>query len=120
MTGELTVIRRRVSVMIVRRHDNERHLFDCGEVHAFVKRAGLHSAFANAAQTDKVFFTVESLRHQCTYRDRNHRAEVTNHGELIVHWSATMNVAVTSAHRPPPRTKLRARDIDERFAKRQS
>src|SRR5260370_41106759 len=85
-----------------------------------MKRAGLHSAFDNAAQTDKVFFTVESLRHQCTYRDRNHRAEVTNHGELIVHWSATMNVAVTPAHWPLSRTKISARDIDKRFAERRS
>ena len=55
-----------------------------------------------------------------TYRDRNHRAEVTNHGELIVQWSATMNVAVTSAHWPLPRTKISARDIDKRFAERRS
>src|SRR5205823_11793175 len=84
--------------MIVRCNDDKRHLFDSSEVHAFMKRAGLHPAFADATQADEVFFAAESLRHQSTDRDRDHCAEVTNHGELIVPWSAAMNVAVASAH----------------------
>src|SRR6266487_2903317 len=32
--------------MIVRCNDDERHLFDSSEVHAFMKRSGLHPAFA--------------------------------------------------------------------------
>src|SRR5256886_918842 len=106
--------------MIVRCNDDERHLFDSSEVHALMKRSGLHPAFADATQADKVFFAVESLRHQCTDRDRDHCAEVTNHGELIVAWSAAMNVAVASAHWPLSRAEISARDIDKRFAERRS
>src|SRR6266705_3112293 len=106
--------------MIVRCNDDERHLFDRSEVHAFMKRAGLHPAFADATQADKVFFAVESLCHQGTDRDRGHRAEVTNHGELIVPWSAAMNVAVASAHWALSRAQISARDIDKRFAERRS
>src|SRR5438477_11794012 len=104
--------------MIVRCNDDERHLFDSGEVHAFMKRAGLHPAFADATQADKVFFAAESLRHQSTDRDRDHCAEVTNHGELIVPWSAAMNVAVASAHWALSRAQISTRDIDKRFAER--
>ena len=106
--------------MIVRCNDDERHLFDSSEVHAFMKRSGLHPAFADATQADKVFFAMKSLRHQGTDRDRDHCAEVTNHGELIVPRSAAMNVTVASAHWAPSRAQISARDIDKRFAERRS
>ena len=85
--------------MIVRRDDHEGHLFDCGDVHSFMERAGLHATFADAGQADEVFLALRSFRHQCADRDRNHRAEMTDHGELILPWAAAMNIAVTSAHR---------------------
>ena len=47
----------------------------------------------------------------------NHRAEMADHGELAVAWLAAMNVAIASAHRSAARTKIGARDIDQRFAK---
>src|SRR2546430_14467730 len=106
--------------MIVRSNDDKGPLLDAGEVHAFRKRAGLHPAFADATQADEVFFAAESLRHQCTDRDRDHCAEVTNHGELIVPWSAAMNVAVASAHWTLSRAQISARDIEKRFAERRS
>src|SRR5947207_884949 len=76
--------------MIVRCNDHERHLFDSSEVHAFMKRSGLHPAFADATQADKVFFAVESLRHQCTDRDRDLCPGVTNHGKRIIAAPASM------------------------------
>src|SRR6266581_5584092 len=106
--------------MIVRCNDDERHLFDRSEVHAFMKRAGLHPAFADATQADKVFFAVESLRHQCADRDRDHCAEVTNHGELIVPWSAAMNVAVASTHWALSGAQISAGDIEKRVAERRT
>src|SRR5947207_14349572 len=104
--------------MIVRCNDDERHLFNSGEVHAFMKRAGLHSAFADATQADKVFFAAESLRHQSTDRDRDHCAEVTNHSELLVPWFAAINVGVASARWPRSRAHIGTRYIHKRFAAR--
>ena len=46
-TGKLAIVRRGVGVMIVRRDDDQRHLLDRGDVHPFVRRTGLHAAFAN-------------------------------------------------------------------------
>ena len=46
-TGELAVVRRGVGVMIVCRDDDQRHMLDRGDVHPFVRRAGLHAAFAD-------------------------------------------------------------------------
>src|SRR5437899_10171850 len=102
--------------MIVRRDDNERHLFDSRDVHALVKRAGLHAAFADARQADKVFLTAESFRHQRAHRHRNHRAEVTNHGQLIVARPAPVNIAVSSTHRALSRAEISARDVEQWFA----
>src|SRR5438445_659317 len=98
--------------MIVRRDDNERHLFDSRDVHALVKRAGLHAAFADARQADKVFLTAESFRHQRAHGHRNHRAEVTNHGQLIVARPAPVNIAVSSTHRALSRAEKSARSRD--------
>ena len=48
VAGKLAIVRRRVSVMVVRRHEHERHALDRGDVHAFMRRAGLHAAFADS------------------------------------------------------------------------
>ena len=45
--GELAIVRRGVSVMIVRRDDDQRHMLDRGDIHPFVRRASLHPAFAD-------------------------------------------------------------------------
>src|SRR6266516_4253454 len=116
MTSYLAVVWRGISIMIVRRDDNERHLFDSGYVHSFVERAGLHTAFADARQADKVFLTAESFRHQRAHRHRNHRAEVTDHSELIVARPAPVNIAVSSTHGALPRAEISARDVEQWFA----
>src|SRR5262249_45129867 len=57
-----------------------------------------------------------SLRHQCADGYRNHRAEMTDHRQLVVAGMTSMNVAVASAHRTQTRAKIRARDVKQRFA----
>src|SRR5205823_2844754 len=42
---------------------------------------------------------------------------MTDHGQLAVARATTVNVAVASSHRSGSRTKIGARDIDQRFAK---
>src|SRR5437588_10305110 len=42
---------------------------------------------------------------------------MADHGQLAVARAAAVNVAVASSHRPGARTKICARDIDQRFAK---
>src|SRR5207249_7495734 len=91
--------------MIVCGHDDERHLFHCGNVHSFMERASLHPALTDACQADKVFFTSESFRHQCAHGDRNHRAEVADHRKFVVARVTSMNVAVASTHRPEARAQ---------------
>src|SRR5437667_11509596 len=102
--------------MIVCGHDDERHLFHCGNVHSFMERASLHPALTDACQADKVFFTSESFRHQCAHGDRNHRAEVADHRKFVVAWMTSMNVPVASTHRPEARAQIRPRHINERLA----
>ena len=114
--GKFAVVRRRVRVMIVRRDHDERHLLDRGDVHSLVRRAGLHAAFADRRQADKILFAFESFRHKRAHRHRNHRAEMTDHGELTFERFAAMNVAVASAHRTLPRAEISARNIDQRLA----
>ena len=84
--------------MIVCRDDHQRDFFHCGDVHSFVERPGLHPAFADAGKTDEVFFAFKSLGHQGAHRDRNHRAEVADHCELVLARVTSMNIAVASAH----------------------
>src|ERR1043166_980889 len=54
-TGELAVVRRGIRVVIVGGHDDQRDVLDRGDVHAFVRRTGLHAAFANRGKPDKPF-----------------------------------------------------------------
>ena len=93
-------------------------LLDGGDVHPLVERAGLHPAFANACEPDKILFAAPPFGHERTVRNRNHRAEVTDHRQLIFAWPATMNVSVPSAHRPESRAEISARNINQRFAER--
>ena len=65
----------------------------------------------------KSFFAFHSFRQQLTDHDRNHRAEVTDHRQLVLARPATMNVAVASAHRALARAEISAHHIDQRFAK---
>src|SRR5881397_3465274 len=97
--------------MIICRDDDQRHLFYCRDIHSFVKRTGLHSAFADARQADKIFLSLKAFRHQRAYSNRNHRAEMANHGKLVVPWSASMDVAVTSAHWTLARPEISSCDI---------
>ena len=50
--------------MIVRSDDYERHLFDGGDIQAFVRRTGLHSTFSNRGQTDKSFLASPTFGHE--------------------------------------------------------
>src|SRR5205809_3072811 len=102
--------------MIVCGYDHERHLFHCRNVYSFVECASLHPALADTRQADKVFLTFESLCHQCTYGDRDHRAEMADHCEFVVARMTSMNVAITATHRPQARAQVRARNINQRFA----
>src|SRR5436190_3071424 len=120
MTGELAVVRRRVGIMIVCGDHHERHLFHCRNVYSLVECASLHPALADTRQADKVFLTSESFRHQCTYGDRNHRAEMADHCQFVVARMTSMNVAIAATHWTQARTEIRARDINQRFAKRRS
>ena len=45
---------------------------------------------------------------------------MTNHCQFIVARMPSVNVAVTPAHRTEARPEIRARDVDQRFAKRRS
>src|SRR4029077_18128190 len=101
---ELAVVRSGISIMIICRDYHQRHLFYCRDIHSLVKRPGLHPAFADARQADKVFLSLRAFRHQRADSDRNHRTEMANHGELVVLRAAPMDVAVASA----PRTLARA------------
>src|SRR6266567_2548038 len=106
--------------MIVGCDDDERNLLDRREVHPLVKRTRLHAAFTDATQTDEILFAFETLRHQRTDRDRNHRAEMTDHGELALARKAPVNIAIAPAHRPLPRTEIGARNIDQWLAESRS
>src|SRR5205814_9696741 len=97
--------------MIVCRDDHQRHLFDCGDAHSVMERAGLHPAFTNARQTDEIVLSCKSFRHESANRDRNHRAEVTDHGELVLLWPATKNISFAPAHRPLAPAELRLRNL---------
>src|SRR6266496_3068677 len=103
--------------MVVCRDDHERHLLNSSDIHSFVARTGLHTAFADAREADQVFLALKSFRQQRAYRDRNHRAEMTDHREFVLARMTSMNVAVASAHRAEARAEIRACHVKERFAK---
>src|SRR4029453_8888019 len=103
--------------MVVCRDDYEGPLLDSGDVHPFMERTGLHTTFPNAPQADEVFLSLRSFCHQRAHSDRNHRAEGTDHGELVLAWTAPMNIAVPSAHRSQARAKICARYVKQWFAK---
>src|SRR4029453_4170755 len=96
--------------------DYEGDLFDSGDVHSFMERTGLHPTLPDAGQADEVFFSLRPFGHQCAHCDRNHRAEMTDHGELILLWAAPLNVPDTPPHWAQARAKIRARNVDQRFA----
>ena len=48
--------------------------------------------------------------------DRNHRAEMADHGQLALPRATAVNVAVAPAHRSVREPKISARDIEQRFA----
>src|SRR5206468_6569132 len=102
--------------MILSGNDHERYLIHCGYVHSFMERASLHAAFADTSEADEVFLVFKSLRHQRAHSDRNHRAEMADHCEFVVARMTSMNVAITSTHRPLPRAQIRARHINQRLA----
>src|SRR5437764_8384745 len=62
-----------------------------------------------------MFLSLHPLRHQLADNDRNHRAEMADHGELSRLRGTAMNIPVPPAHRALSRTKISARHIDERF-----
>jgi len=63
--------------MIVRRDDNERHLFDSGDVHSFVERPPVCMPPSPMHDKPAKFFSPrESFRHQRAHRHRDHRSEV--------------------------------------------
>src|SRR5437773_9068540 len=106
--------------MIIGRDDDQRHLLNSGNVHSFVKRARLHSAFADATQADESLFASESFRHQRADCHGNHGPKMTDHCQFVLARMATMNVAITPAHWTLARTKISARYVDKWFAKRGS
>src|SRR5262245_12836523 len=101
--------------MIICRNDHERHLFHGCNVHSFVKRAGLHSTFPDACEADEVFLSSKSLRNPCSYRNRNHCAEMTDHCQFVVAGVPSMDIAVASAHWTEARAEVGARNVDQRF-----
>src|SRR5260370_12026691 len=107
-------------IFFLGRYVTEWHSLTRRDVHAFVKCAVLHAAFADAGQADKIFLAAKTFRQQCAHRHRHHRAEVANHGELTVAWLSVMNIAVRAAHRPLPGAKISAGNVDNRFAERRT
>src|SRR5436853_4507828 len=104
--------------MIVRRNNDQRNLFDRGDVQTLMGRTSLHPAFTNRGQTDKSAFTLEFFREQDPNGHRNHRAEVADHGQLSFSGPASVDIAVASSHRALSRAKISAGDVDQRFAER--
>jgi len=78
--------------MIVRRDDNERDLFDSGDVHSFVERPVCMPPSPMHDKPTKFFSPRNRFAHQRAHRHRNHRAEVTDHRELIIARPAPMNI----------------------------
>src|SRR5260370_3633875 len=107
-------------IFFLGRYVTEWHSLTRRDVHAFVKCAVLHAAFADAGKADKIFLAAKTFRHQRAHRHRHHRAEVANHGELTVGWLSAMNIAVASAHRSLSRAKISAGDVDNRLAERRT
>src|SRR5262249_33563642 len=103
--------------MIVRDYDHERHLFDGGYVQTFLRSSRLHSPFADCRQADKSVLALHPLRQQLADHHRNHRAEVTDHRQLVLQRPATMNISVSTAHRTFDRSEIRAYGIEQWFAK---
>src|SRR5437899_13081559 len=81
-----------------------------------MERTGLHPALADARQTDEVFVSLKSLRHQCAYCYGNHCSEMTDHREFVLARMAPVNITVASTHRPLTRTQICARHIAQWFA----
>src|SRR5262249_9380475 len=70
----------------------------------------------DARPTDNAFPAFDPFGHYPADSDRNHRAEVTNHGQLIILWPAPMDVAVAPTHWALARAEISARNIQKRFA----
>src|SRR6185369_17476938 len=98
--------------MIICRNYYKRHLFHRGYVHSFVKRAGLHSAFADTRQAYKILFSSESFGHQCANGNGNHCAEMADHGQFVIARMPSMDIAVAPSHRTETRAEIRACDVD--------
>ena len=65
----------------------------------------------------KSFSPLHPLGQQLADNDRNHRAEMADHGELALLRATAMDIAVAPAHRSLARTEISARDVEQRFAK---
>src|SRR5262249_9507077 len=114
--GKLTVVRRRIGVMIVRCDNDQRNLLNGRDVHSFVKRSGLHSPFTDAGQAHKILFAAKTFSHQRADGYRNHCAKVADHGETILSGPTAMNVPVATAHWAKPGAEICSRDVDQRLA----
>src|SRR4051812_29385124 len=70
-----------VSVLIIRDDEDKRQFFHGGLIERLVPGAGGSAAFANGSGAYGAGFSFETMRHQSAVHDRNHRAEMADHGE---------------------------------------
>src|SRR5713226_3886446 len=80
-----------------------------------MKRAGGRAALANAGRADRIGDPLEPMRQQSTVDDRNHRAQVADHGHEAFLGPATMDVAISRPHGTERRTQISADSIQDRL-----
>ena len=118
--GELAVHRCRIGVLIIRDDDHHRQTLDSGQIHPFVKGPGGRATVPDTGGADRgPQFAGEPARQQTARDDRNHRAEMADHGVESFGRAPAMDVAVVAAHRPFHRAEIGPGAVQQRLAERQ-
>ena len=103
---ELSVIRGRVGVLVVRDHDHERQLLNGSLVEGFVARSGGGGTIPDTGGANGALDALEPVRHEGAVDHGDHGSEVGDHREHAFLRAASMDVAVPSSHRTRARTDV--------------
>src|SRR6266404_8201276 len=84
-----------------------------------MKGAGGCAALADARRANGISIPLEPLRQQSSVHDRNHRAQVADHGHETFPGPASMDIAVPPPHGTERRTEISTHRIEDRLAEGQ-
>lgn len=115
--GELPDVRRGVGELVVGDDEDEREVFDGGEVGRFVQGSGGGGAVSHAGDADgSGHFAVQPFGDESSRDDGDAAAEVADGDDVAFFGLAAVDVAVAAAHVAESGAEVGARAFDDGFA----